>query len=166
MTLTDDAHAPATATGVTAAVAPAGDAAVDPDGQLIAAIRTSVLRLGRRLRLEREGEVTATQLGVLGLLSREGPITVGDIANHERVKPPSATRIVTLLEDAGLVARSASDDDGRQVIVSLTEAGLKVLVETRRRRDAWLREHLADLSAADRRVLEQAAPLLDRLADL
>jgi len=134
------------------------------DEQLISALRSGVLRLSRRLRLELDDELTLTQMSALGTVFRRGPLTIGDLANHEHVKPPSATRTVTSLEDAGLVARSASDDDGRHVLVTITDAGTALLEETRRRRDAWLREHLDELSPEDRRVLEAAAPLLDQLA--
>jgi len=134
------------------------------DHQLISALRGSVLRLSRRLRLELNGDLTLTQLSVLGTINREGPLTIGELAAHEHVKPPSVTRTITCLEDAGLVTRSTRDDDRRQVNVTLTEAGAALLDETRRRRDAWLREHLDELSPDDRRVLEAAAPLLDRLA--
>ncbi len=131
---------------------------------LIAALRVGVLRLSRRLRLERDGDLTLTQLSVLGTIAREGALTIGELANHERVKPPSMTRTVTFLEEAGLVTRCTNDNDGRQVIVKLTDSALGVLADTRRRRDDWLREHLRDLSPADRALLEAAAPLLDRLA--
>ncbi|HWL45069.1 MAG TPA: MarR family transcriptional regulator [Ilumatobacter sp.] len=140
------------------------DSPTEADGQLIATLRGSVLRLGRRLRLEHDGDLTVSQLSVLGTIVREGPLTIGELATHERVKPPSATRTVTSLEDLGLLSRSASDDDGRHVIVALTDAGAATVAETRRLRDAWLRERLTELSAADRRLLEAAAPLLDRLA--
>lgn len=141
------------------------DAAIDAvHDELIAALRVGVLRLGRRLRLERDGDLTLTQLSVLGTLAREGALTIGELANHERVKPPSMTRTVTYLEEAGVVTRCANDNDGRQVIVKLTDVAIDVLAENRRRRDAWLREHLGELSPADRRLLEAAAPLLDRLA--
>lgn len=141
-----------------------GDVGADVDDELIAALRVGILRLGRRLRLERDGDLTLTQLSVLGTIAREGPVTIGELAHHERVKPPSMTRTVTYLEEAGLVTRCAHDSDGRHVIVKLTETAIGVLVENRRRRDAWLREHLAELSPTDRRLLEAAAPLLDRLA--
>ena len=134
------------------------------DDQLISALRTGVLRLSRRLRLELGGDLTLTQMSVLGTVSREGPLTIGELANHEHVKPPSATRTVTSLEGAGLVARSSSDDDGRQVLVTITDAGSELLAGIRRRRDAWLRDHLDQLSDDERQVLEAAAPLLDRLA--
>ena len=134
------------------------------DDQLISALRTGVLRLSRRLRLELGGDLTLTQMSVLGTVSREGPLTIGELANHEHVKPPSATRTVTSLEGAGLVARSSSDDDGRRVLVTITDAGSELLAGIRRRRDAWLRDHLDQLSDDERQVLEAAAPLLDRLA--
>lgn len=134
------------------------------DDELIAALRIGVLRLSRRLRLEHGGDLTLTQLSVLAAVARHHACTIGELAQFERVKPPAMTRTVTHLEEIGLVTRCAHDSDGRQVIVKLTDAGHAVLAENRRRRDAWLREHLRDLSPADRRALEAAAPLLERLA--
>jgi DNA-binding MarR family transcriptional regulator len=80
------------------------------------------------------------------------------------VKPPSMTRTVNCLEEAGLVTRQSNESDGRQVVVGLTEDAHAVLQADRRRRDAWLARHLAALTTSERDLLRRAAPLLDRLA--
>ena len=87
------------------------------------ALRLGVMRLARRLRVERDGnDLTFNQLAALGTLRRHGPLPIGELAAHENVKPPSMTRTVAALEDAGLVTRRPSDTDGRQVVVELTDA--------------------------------------------
>jgi DNA-binding MarR family transcriptional regulator len=143
-----------------------GDAANDVDHDLVAALRVGVMRLARRLRVERSGsDLTLTQLSALGTLSRYGELTIGELAAIENVKPPSMTRTVNSLQEAGLVTRAAHESDGRQVVVGLTERARAVLDEDRRRRDAWLGRHLADLDAGDRDLLRAVAPLLDRMAN-
>ena len=135
------------------------------DEELIAALRLGVMRLARRLQSQRDADdLTLAQLSVLGTLHREGPLSIGELATNDRVKPPSMTRTVNSLEAAGLVSRCAHDHDGRQVIVKLTDGARAVLLEHRRRRDEWLAEHLRDLDAGERAMLRRAVPLLERLA--
>ena len=137
----------------------------DVDEELVSAVRMGVMRLARRLRHERSGrDLTLSQLAALATLHREGPQTIGELANAENVKPPSMTRTVNCLEELGLVSRRAHASDGRQVVVALTAKAEAVLAEDRRRRDAWLKRHLADLTDAERRLLGKVAPLLDRMA--
>jgi DNA-binding MarR family transcriptional regulator len=123
------------------------------------------MRLARRLRVERASDdFTLSQLAVLGSLDRCGAATVGALANLERVKPPSMTRIVNSLVEAGMVTRRPHATDGRQVVVELTADARSVLAEDRRRRNAWLAQRLAELTDEERELLGSAAPLLDRLA--
>jgi DNA-binding MarR family transcriptional regulator len=138
---------------------------VEIDHELVAALRIGVMRLARRLRLERSGsDLSLTQLSALGTLYNAGEITIGELANVERVKPPSMTRTINCLEDAGLVTRSAHASDGRQVVVNLTDDARAVLDADRQRRDAWLAVHLAELDPADVDLLRRVAPLLDRMS--
>jgi DNA-binding MarR family transcriptional regulator len=128
-------------------------------------LRVSVMRLARRLRLERASEgYTLNQLSAIAVLDRMGDLTVGELAEIERVKPPSMTRTVNCLVDAGLAARRPHDSDGRQVVVGLTDLARSVLVEDRRRRHQWLSQRLDELDPADRELLARVAPLLDSLA--
>jgi DNA-binding MarR family transcriptional regulator len=136
------------------------------DHELIASLRIGVMRLARRLRNERSGsDLTLTQLSALGTLSRYGTLTIGELAAVENVKPPSMTRTINCLQESGLVTRAAHASDGRQVVVELTEHARAVLTEDRRRRDAWLAVHLAELTQAELDVLRSVGPLLDRLAN-
>jgi DNA-binding MarR family transcriptional regulator len=135
------------------------------DADLASSLRLSVMRLARRLRLEKSSDaLSMNQLATLGTLNRCGELTVGELARIERVKPPSMTRTVNSLDEAGLVTRRPHPTDGRQVVVDLTPAARQVLEEDRRRRDAWLARRLAALSPEQRTALRDVAPLLEELA--
>lgn len=134
------------------------------DAALASELRTSVMRLARRLRRMRaDSSLSLGQLAALGTLDRHGPMTPGELAAHERVQPPSMTRIVKALEETGYVTRTPHATDGRQVVVALTAEGVHLLKEDRRQREAWLTQRLRDLDPDDRELLHRAAEVLDRL---
>ena len=135
------------------------------DTALASSLRLAVMRLARRMRSERpDDSLTLTQLAALATLERRGPLTPRELAAAERVQPPSMTRIATALEGAGLVTRSDHPSDGRQVLLAASPAGVALLREDRRRREAWLAQRLGDLHAEELDVLRRAAAVLDRLA--
>ncbi|MCW2770542.1 MAG: MarR family transcriptional regulator, partial [Aeromicrobium sp.] len=125
----------------------------------------AVARLNRRLRQERQTDLTPTQLSVLGSIRQLGSATPGTIAHHERVQPPSITRTLNCLVDEGLALREPHPDDGRQVLISVSDKGQDVLAEERDRRDQWLAHRLAALTTPERKTLREATALLERLAD-
>ena len=88
------------------------------------------------------------------------------LARAEHVKPPSMTKVIESLQERGLVRRDPHPTDGRQCLISRTEAGESFVAKTRAQRTAWLAAHLAELDPADRQALLAAAPALQRLADL
>lgn len=136
------------------------------DTVLASELRTTVMRLARRLRAQRsDTSLSLGQLAVLGTLDRHGPLTPGELAAHERVQPPSMTRMVAALEMAGLVTRTDHPTDGRQVLVAVAPPGLELLRADRRRRDAWLAQRMRALDPADLEILRAAADVLNRLAD-
>ncbi len=136
-----------------------------PDTALASELRMSVMRLARRLRAERVNtSVSITQLAALATLDRHGPLTPGELATHERVQPPSMTRIVAALGAAGLVTRTDHPSDGRQVLLAPSVDGKSLLRAERRRRDAWLARRLRELDPEDVAVLRRAAVVLERLA--
>ena len=136
------------------------------DTALASTLRLSVMRLARRLRSMRaDTSLTLSQLATLATLDRHGPLTPGELAAHEKVQPPSMTRLLAVLESTGLVTRTAHPTDGRQVVMSLSAAGQAMLREDRRRRDAWLAQRLRTLDAEEVAVLGRAAAILDRLAN-
>lgn len=136
------------------------------DSGLASTLRVSVARLSRRLRSERDpdNDLGLGAISVLGLLFREGPLTVGQLAELDRVQPPSMTRTVTCLVEGGYAARQRSETDGRQVLVEISDRGREKVQRDRRRRDAWLNLRLKELTPDERAVLRQAAPILERLA--
>jgi DNA-binding MarR family transcriptional regulator len=132
--------------------------------QLADQLRVALTRLTRRLRQTRPmGELTQNQISVLASLDA-GALTPRELAEAERVQPPTMTKVLARLEERGMVQRAPHPTDGRQVLLSATEAGRAVLVEQRRAKAEWLTARLAQLSPADRDVLAQAAEILDKLA--
>lgn len=132
---------------------------------LAAELRVSLMRAVRRLRAEKsDQDLTDPQYAVLAVLDCHGPMCPGELAEHERVQPPSMTRTVTGLAELGLVTRAAHPVDRRQVVVTLTAEGTAVVRETRRRRNAWLARRLAELTPAEREVLAEASEILRRVA--
>ncbi|MFJ5307857.1 MarR family winged helix-turn-helix transcriptional regulator [Streptomyces sp. NPDC088350] len=133
-----------------------------------ARIRRGVVRLNRRLRQERGGEggLTPNQLIVLGHLHRHASATPGDVAAAERQRPQSLTRTFAELEAEGLIARAPDPVDRRQSVLTLTEEGRRAVERDMGERDVWLAGALGSLSATERGVLELAAVLMERLADV
>jgi DNA-binding MarR family transcriptional regulator len=133
--------------------------------QLADQLRVAITRLTRRLRQTRPmGELTQNQISVLASLELAGALTPRELAEAERVQPPTMTKVLARLEERGLVQRAPHPTDGRQVLLSATEAGRDVLLEQRRMKAEWLTARLGQLSPADRETLAQAAEILDRLA--
>ena len=128
-------------------------------------LRLAVMRFSRRLRNQRvDTSVTLTHLAALSTLQRHGAMSPGELAAHERVQPPSMTRVVVALEGMGLVTRSPHPTDGRQVVIDLTPAAEELLSAEAQAREAWLSGMLQQLSAQERAVLREAAAIMDKLA--
>lgn len=128
-------------------------------------LRDAITRLNRRVRQARPvGELTIAQLSALTSLELAGALTPRELADVERVQPPTMTKIVARLEEAGLVQRAPHPTDGRQVILSATERGRAVFAQFERTRDAWLAGRLAELTGAERETLAAAAEILQRVA--
>jgi DNA-binding MarR family transcriptional regulator len=140
------------------------------DSGLATALRISVSRLARRLRVERAApglagpDLSETQLAALAALDRHGAMTPGELAGLEKVQPPSMTRVISALADLQLVRREPHLSDRRQVVLTTTDAGRDLVKQARRRRDAWLAQRLKELSPEDRATLRAAAPILEKLS--
>jgi DNA-binding MarR family transcriptional regulator len=132
--------------------------------EIAARLRLSVARLARRLRQESDAGLTPSQLSALAAIQNEGPLTLGALADHERVAPPTVTRVVTKLEADGLVQRTADADDRRVARVSTSDTGDKLLAELRKRKNAWLTARLAELDDDQRTRLAAALDVLELLA--
>jgi DNA-binding MarR family transcriptional regulator len=124
------------------------------------------MRLARQLRFRNpQSQISLSQLSVLTTLANEGAMTPGALAIRERVRPPSMTRVVASLADMGFVDRTPHPVDGRQVLVSVSEAGAELVKAARRARQEWLAERLATLDSAKRDTLRSAADLMLALVD-
>src|SRR5262249_45077942 len=98
------------------------------------------------------------------IVDRRGPLSLGELADIERVAPPSMTRIAARLEERGWVVRTVDTTDRRVARLAITETGRALLKETRTRRDAYLATRLRGLSPEERETLHSVLPLLERLA--
>jgi DNA-binding MarR family transcriptional regulator len=135
------------------------------DAALSGALRDAIGRLGRRLRAERgESELSLGQWAALRALDSHGPMTPSELAAHEKVQPPSMTRIVALLEERGHVTRTPHPVDRRQVVVAASAAGRALLAEDRRRKDRWISKRLGMLTDDERAALAAALPILEKLS--
>jgi DNA-binding MarR family transcriptional regulator len=133
--------------------------------QLAISLRESITRLNRRLRQARAvGDLTFSQLSALTSLQLAGALTPRELADVERVQPPTMTKIVGKLEDLGLVARTPHPTDRRQVILAATEQGRVVYAQFERARNEWLALQLAELTPDERDTLERAAQILQQVA--
>jgi len=128
-------------------------------------LRLLVQRLARRIRNNRaDGSMSDTKMGVLFRLEVSAA-TPGQLAERERVSPPSMNRTLNALEQASLVTRSPDPDDARKVIVTLTPEGAALIAETRRLRTEWFGERLAELSQSERAALQAVIPVLRHLSE-
>jgi DNA-binding MarR family transcriptional regulator len=139
------------------------------DAGLATALRISVSRLARRLRAERialglQPDLSDTQLGALATLVNHGPMTPGELAEHEKVQPPSMTRVIAVLEERSLVLRAPHSTDRRQVVLTVTDGGRDLVYQARRLREAWLARRLRELTPQERATLRAAAPILEKLS--
>jgi DNA-binding MarR family transcriptional regulator len=112
----------------------------------------------------REAVLSETQLAALSALEGHQAMTPGELAEHEKVQPPSMTRVIAVLEERSLVVRSPHPTDRRQVILTVTEEGRAVVQRVRRRKDAWLARRLAELTTEERATLRAAVPILEKLS--
>lgn len=128
-------------------------------------LRLALLRLARRLRQEHAGDLTPSQLSALSCIEREGPLSLRDLAEMERVQPPSISRIVGALEGEGWVERIADAEDRRVVLVTATPMARRELDRIRRERNAWLAGRLAALASDERRAVLRALDGLEALMD-
>jgi DNA-binding MarR family transcriptional regulator len=146
---------------------PPSESAADPDLDWtvgdIDRLRLVLLRLARRIRTNSSGRITPSQLAVLATVVRHGQLTVGQIAEHEHVKPPSASKIVGALEQGGLVERRTDPDDRRCAHIAATADGLAHLDGVRAAGRTWLSSQLGTLEPDQVAVIEAALPALEQL---
>ena len=91
-------------------------------------LHSAAIHLLRRLRREdTKSGLSAPRLSALSVLVFGGPVTLGELANAEQVRPPTMTRLISALEAEGLVSREADPDDGRLTRIRATPKGRALL---------------------------------------
>src|SRR3954453_16453796 len=140
-------------------------ASTRPDTALAGSLRDAIGRLGRRMRAEQAGtDLSLGQWAALRTLDSHGPMTPSELGAHEKVQPPSVTKILALLEEHGYVSLTPDPTDRRQVVLAPTPAGRTLLADHRRRKDRWVSQRLQTLDPAERAALAAALPVLEKLS--
>ena len=124
-------------------------------------LRIVLGRLIRRLR--REHRFPLTQAAVLGYLDRDGPLSIGQLAVLESVRPQSMSQTVFELESEGLIKRRPDPSDGRRTQITLTAFGHVALDADRAAREGWLGAEIAEFTPEEQETLREAVGLLNRL---
>lgn len=128
-------------------------------------LHSAALHLLRRLRREDDASgLPAPQLSALSVLVFGGPLTLGELARAEQVRPPTISKLIVVLEARGLVDRVVDAHDRRIVRVKATARGTKLLHDGRQRRVAALVASLTALSASDRTALARSLPVLEKIS--
>lgn len=135
-------------------------------GMDVARFRLAIVRLARKQRQQAGTGLTPSLQSALAMIDVQGPLTLGELAAVEQIAPPTITRIVSKLEEMGLVARTADPEDGRVTRVDVTADGHRQLAESRERRDVWLRQRLDDLAPDDLAALVAAIEPLEHLLEV
>jgi DNA-binding MarR family transcriptional regulator len=143
------------------------DSTVDPLSTAAAELRVLLGQLRRRLREQaNEGDLTPSQISVLGRIDRDGPTTVTALAQVEGVRSQSMGATVASLQAIGFIVSAPHPTDGRQSILSLTPACRAWIKKHRAQREDWLvRTMQARLSTAEQKKVADAIALLKRLVD-
>jgi DNA-binding MarR family transcriptional regulator len=128
-------------------------------------LRLAITRTSRRLRQEAGTGLSPTLTAALATVDRHGPLTPSELAARERVRRPTATRLVARLEQLGVLQRAVDPADRRSSLLSVTPEGRALLDEMRGRKTAFLAHRLAELEPEERAALDRAAGILERLLE-
>jgi DNA-binding MarR family transcriptional regulator len=153
------------ATSSTAAPSDLGAPDLD-DPMLPARLRLAVGRLNRRIRVDSAAVLPPLQTSVLVTLEEHEPLRLSELARREAVTPPTMSRVLAALDDAGLLVRTPDPQDARSALVELSGAGRAMIEQLRTERTAVLAERLARLAPEHRRALAAAVPALEALVAL
>jgi DNA-binding MarR family transcriptional regulator len=133
------------------------------DAETAARLRVLIARLARQLRQHGPGDLTLSQWSALATIEQHAPLRIGDLAERERVSAPTATRLVAMLAEAGLLERTSDPADRRSAYVALSQLGKEKLEWARSMRTASLATRIAELPEGDADRLREMLPLLERL---
>ena len=126
-------------------------------------LRLVITRSARRLRQEGGGDLSPSLTAALATIDNHGPLPPSRLADIERIKRPTVTRVLGRLEEDGLIERTAHESDRRTWLVSTTPAGRALLKKMRSRKNAFLEKRLRGLAPEELEVLDEAAGILERL---
>lgn len=135
----------------------------DEQTDLAARLRLVVGRLHRRIRIDGRESIPPLQLSALATVEQHGPLRLSELARREAVTAPTMSRVLTALDEQGLVIRTPDPTDARGVRIVLSDEGAARLAEVRTHRTALVARRLARLDAEQRRILEAAMPTLEAL---
>jgi DNA-binding MarR family transcriptional regulator len=133
------------------------------DVELAARLRLAITRTARRLRQEAGTDLSPSQLAALATIERHGPLAPSELAERERIRRPTATRVLSRLVEARLVERIPDPADGRSAIVSVSYEGRALLRRLRRRKTAYLATRIRDLPPQDLSALARATEVLEAI---
>jgi len=138
----------------------------EADSQLASSLRMAIMRIARRLRVERTEDTPGlSQISALATLGKYGPLSPTALADHERIQPPSMTRVIAALEERGYIQRGPHPSDRRQAVIAITPEGTRVVEAERQRRQEWFSRVLDGLTVEEREQLRSVIPVLDRLCE-
>src|SRR5262245_23704701 len=136
-----------------------------PDEELAPRLRLAIARMSRRLRQEAGTDLSPSQIAALATIERHGPLSPSELADRERIKRPTATRVVRILQSLKLIERIQDPEDGRASILSITAEGRALLRRLRARKTAYLAKRIEQLDAEEKRTLERGAELLEGMLE-
>lgn len=134
-------------------------------GERAARLRLAITRTARRLRQTAGSELGPSALASLASIERRGPLYPSELAEAEGVSRPTATRIISRLQEEGMVERSPDPDDGRCSLISVTGEGRALLRRLRERKTAYLARRLRELPDEEAETLDRAAEILERMLE-
>lgn len=133
--------------------------------EVAAALRLVSARLNRRLRQSTDVPISPSALSTLSSLVNRGPLTLGQLAEMERVRPPTMTSMVSGLESRALVSRLKDPNDRRLIWLKATAEGERLIRSSRTQKNLYLARLLASLSPAELIATRLAASALGRLLE-
>lgn len=141
--------------------------ALQEELELATRLRLAVMRLARRLRRAgaAEDDVSLSMLSALACIERHQPVALGELAEAERVQPPTMTRIVARLEELGLLTRAHDEADRRVARVRLSPEGVRYVARNRRRKNAYLVSQLRDLDRDEIARVRDAVAVIESLLE-
>ena len=142
-------------------------ASVRDDHEVAAALQGAIGLLVRKMRQAHlPGELTLAESSALKRLDKGGPATSSDQAKQDRISPQSMGATLAALEQRGLIERRRDTEDGRRILLSISDAGRQMVNDRRgARAEQFAAAMRATFTDAELGQLLAAAPLLERLAE-